>query len=463
MNPNANKSFFDKNTLLAMLLVFGFFVLWQRYMESRYPQLNEKQPEVVEKPVDIPTASSPGTVTNEPEPTEEESGDLPIQVVEKTFPLEFATYVTELSNYGMGLGPVRLAQHTDREGNSILIGDARVVRPFSTFVNGIEKPLVFDVRRQGEYQYIGTASFQNYRIDKTVTFYPDRYAFDVRVEVSGVDRAFPGLVTYVGEELRPGAKSFLIPTYEHQDYFFLTDGSEEREILELEEGARASQPVEVDQFGNVSVAAITSQYFALALLDESQVLPSASVRVLPEQKTALMKLSHIPVNVSGLFEVSYKGFVGPKDVELLENIDSDLARIVDFGFFSFLARPLLKLLKWFNTFLNNWGLAIIVLTLLVRMILLPFNITSYKSMKKMQKIQEPMKELRERYKEDPQKMNQEVMALMKREGANPLGGCLPMLLQMPIFFALYQVLGKSIELYKAPFAFWIQDLSARDP
>ena len=123
----------------------------------------------------------------------------------------------------------------------------------------------------------------------------------------------------------------------------------------------------------------------------------------------------------------------------------------------------MKVLYWFYSLIQNWGVAIILLTVLVRLIVLPFNITSYKSMKKMQVIQPKIKALRERYKDDPQNLNKEMMAVMRDNKVNPLGGCLPMLLQMPVFFALYQCLGQSIELYQAPFFGWIHDLSLKDP
>ena len=131
--------------------------------------------------------------------------------------------------------------------------------------------------------------------------------------------------------------------------------------------------------------------------------------------------------------------------------------------FGWIGRHILTLLKWFYSLVGNWGLAIILLTILVRALVLPFNLMSYKSMKAMQKIQPEMQRIREKYKEDAQKMNLEVMQLMKTHRVNPLGGCLPMFLQLPIFFALYQVLGQSIELYQAPFVFWIHDLSLKDP
>ena len=149
-------------------------------------------------------------------------------------------------------------------------------------------------------------------------------------------------------------------------------------------------------------------------------------------------------------------------INLLADVHPELAQVINFGWLSVIAKPLLYTMKWFFQQVPNWGVAIILLTLLVRLFVLPFNLMSYKSMKGMQKIQPLMTAVREKYKNDPVKMNQEVMALMKENKANPFGGCLPMLLQIPIFFALYRVIGSSIELYGSPFMFWIQDLSAHD-
>src|SRR6185312_17004793 len=109
------------------------------------------------------------------------------------------------------------------------------------------------------------------------------------------------------------------------------------------------------------------------------------------------------------------------------------------------------------------GWAIVIMTLLVRMLVLPLNMSTFKSSRKMQKLQPMVKSLKERYKDDSQALNQEMMKLWKENGVNPVGGCLPMLLQLPIFFAYYRVLGQSIELYQAPFMFWIHDLSLKDP
>ena len=153
-------------------------------------------------------------------------------------------------------------------------------------------------------------------------------------------------------------------------------------------------------------------------------------------------------------------FAGPKVYSMLEKLGSyQLERAIDLGIFSFLALPLLWLLQYLYAIVHNYGLAIIALTLLIKTALLPLSQASFKSMKAMQEIQPEMKALRERIK-DPNQLNQEIMALYKRRGVNPMGGCLPILIQIPVFFGLYQALLNAIELRHAPFALWITDLSS---
>lgn len=157
-------------------------------------------------------------------------------------------------------------------------------------------------------------------------------------------------------------------------------------------------------------------------------------------------------------QVQSRIYVGPKDFEILKATGTQLERSIDLGFFSFLADPLLHLLKFFYSVLGNYGLAIILLTLSLKLLFYPLTSASFKSMSAMQELQPELKELRERVK-DPQQLNQEMMALYKRRGVNPLGGCLPILIQIPVFFGLYNALLQSIELRHAPFALWIHDLS----
>jgi YidC/Oxa1 family membrane protein insertase len=136
---------------------------------------------------------------------------------------------------------------------------------------------------------------------------------------------------------------------------------------------------------------------------------------------------------------------------------------VDLGFFTVIAYPILRILLFIYKFVGNYGLAIIVLTVLIKILTFPLVVKSMKGMKKMAEFQPKMKALQEKHKDDKVALNTEMMALMKKSGYNPMAGCFPMLLQMPIFFALYRVLYSAEELYGAPFVLWIKDLSAHDP
>ncbi len=162
-------------------------------------------------------------------------------------------------------------------------------------------------------------------------------------------------------------------------------------------------------------------------------------------------------------QLNYLVYIGPKEPEPLKAAGHHLDKVVSFGFFNILAQPLFVVLTFFYGFFKNYGVAIILLTVLIKIIFWPLTHKSYSSMKSMQKLQPEMQKLREKFKNDKERLNKEMMTLYKTHSVNPLGGCLPMLVQIPVFFALYQVLLNSIALRHAPFVFWLTDLSAKDP
>ena len=156
-------------------------------------------------------------------------------------------------------------------------------------------------------------------------------------------------------------------------------------------------------------------------------------------------------------------YVGPKVQSRLEAAAPNLNLTVDYGFLWFLAILMFQLLEWLHGAVQNWGVAIILLTLIVKLVLYPLSAASYRSMAKMREVAPELRKLQERYSDDRQRLGQEMMALYKKENVNPLGGCLPMLAQMPVFLALYWVLYESVELRLAPFFGWITDLASMDP
>lgn len=171
----------------------------------------------------------------------------------------------------------------------------------------------------------------------------------------------------------------------------------------------------------------------------------------------------VVVNAGGHSQVDAGFYAGPKDIDRLEAIADYLDLTIDFGILWWIAKPLFYFLSWINGFINNWGWSIIILTIVIKAVFFRLSAASYRSMANMRKVAPKMQAIKERYGDDRQKMSQEMMKLYKTEKVNPMGGCLPILVQMPVFIALYWVLLESVEIRHAPFILWLNDLSVKDP
>lgn len=169
------------------------------------------------------------------------------------------------------------------------------------------------------------------------------------------------------------------------------------------------------------------------------------------------------VSFEGMQNISFSGYIGQKDYKVLNAINPMLTNAIEYGWFTFAAQPLFALLLWLHGIFGNWGWSIIGLTFIIRVVLYPLTHKGMVSMQKIKELSPKLKEIKEKYGKDPQRMNAATMDMYKKHGANPLGGCLPMLLQIPVFFAIYRVLLNAPELQGAPWMFWIDDLSRMDP
>ncbi|MGE3261406.1 MAG: membrane protein insertase YidC [Bacteriovoracia bacterium] len=210
---------------------------------------------------------------------------------------------------------------------------------------------------------------------------------------------------------------------------------------------------------------LDTRYFVLALVPEGSWKDVSGAQIAhDETRPATVRGTLVfPTDGKKTINFSTKMYFGPKHMESLRAVDPILSDAIDFGWTSVLAIPLLQALKWLYGYVHNYGLAIIILTFVIKMLLFPLTYKSTKSMAKIAVLQPQLNALREKFKDDKEKLNTEMMKFMKTNGYNPVGGCLPILLQMPIFFALYRVLFNSMELYQTPFYLWIHDLSRPDP
>ena len=218
--------------------------------------------------------------------------------------------------------------------------------------------------------------------------------------------------------------------------------------------------------------AMLQHYFVAAWIPgkgtEKELYTGFSNTVYPSYRVCYKTLQPVIVGANQTGNLSTKAYIGSKEQKLLKAAQKDLdvdglALTVDYGFLTFLADPLFVALSAIHSVVQNWGWAIIILTFFIKLLFYPLSAASFRSMAKMRKIQPRMKTLKERYKDDRQKFQMEMMAMYKKEKINPAGGCLPILVQMPVFIALYWMLLESVEMRHAPFALWLQDLSAPDP
>ncbi len=218
---------------------------------------------------------------------------------------------------------------------------------------------------------------------------------------------------------------------------------------------------------------ITDKYWGTALIPDQSVaidtrFSGQSAGGVDRYQTDYLYKEGVVAAPGSAVETTSSLFAGAKVVTQIDAYETNLNvthfdKIVDFGWFYYITKPLFYAIHWLNEALGNFGVAILVLTVFIKLAFFPLANKSYKAMAKMRKLQPEMLDLRERFGEDKQRLNQEMMALYKREGANPMSGCLPILVQIPVFFALYKVMFVTIEMRQAPFFGWIKDLSAPDP
>ncbi len=232
----------------------------------------------------------------------------------------------------------------------------------------------------------------------------------------------------------------------------------------LEQVKKKKIPEQESLSGNIGWVAVQEQYFITSIIPVNRENMTMHVSL---EDSAFIHNQLIapaaPINPNAENTFKYQLFFGPASLKLLKTYNNDLQKIIYFGWFDILAKPCLWVMNFIHDHLiANYGIAIILLTLLTKILLWPLGQKSYKSMNDMKKLQPLTAEIKEKYKDDKKKMNEEVMALYRAYKVNPMGGCLPMVVQIPVFFGLYRMLYGAIELRHAPFFGWINDLSAPD-
>ncbi|MGD0229894.1 MAG: membrane protein insertase YidC [Syntrophorhabdales bacterium] len=275
------------------------------------------------------------------------------------------------------------------------------------------------------------------RVTKTYTFYPDSYSVGVAVLTEGADKGGTAYADFAVMSLKEKSSGYIFKGP------FVYDGGR------LDQIAKSDKPVNAGTA--YEYAGFDEGYFSF-IMAPGDTRPDLLVTKV--QDTPVERL----ISAKGAFDATL--YFVPNKISLLKGLNINADKIVNFGWFDIIAKPMLWGMNYANRFTHNYGIDIILLTILIKIIFYPLSLKGYKSMKNMQKLQPKIAQLREKYKNDKEKLNQEMMGIYKKEGANPLGGCLPMVIQIPVFFALYKVLMAAIEFRHAPFMLWINDLAA---
>jgi YidC/Oxa1 family membrane protein insertase len=470
----------NKNLILAMTLMLavwlGFSLLFPPdRQEQQTPPATENTKQVENTAVDnVPQVVKTEPVTPEnsipetpPVPLDETSGDA------RRITVETDKYQAVFTSQGAQLLSFKLKEYratADPDAPPVEMHKAESLR-YATlrttasagfdldtntlFETSAEDILVVTGSEQSELRFRHVAA-NGMEYVKVFHLQGDRYTIETQLQLNN-SGATPqqgtidfALVQRWDEELKPDRYSFAGPTS------MVNNEIKEIDVDDLQEGS-----VVYNQ--GVAWTSFQTKYFLSVVVPDAQT--AARVEIL-RKEDAIENLLETPVFSLAPGEqrqLDYLVYIGPKDPEQLKAAGHNLEKVIHFGFFDLLAQPLFTVLTFFYGYFKNYGVAIILLTVLIKILFWPLTHKSYSSMKAMQKLQPEMQKLREKYSNDKERLNKEMMALYKTHRVNPLGGCLPMLIQIPVFFALYKVLLGSIALRHAPFALWITDLSAKDP
>ncbi len=446
MNDQNESPFSNPKFLTSIVLVFIFLWGWQYYVSKKYP------PPILQVATAQNTTSTAAKVSDKTpstEPTQLLEADPSKTIQNKSYSYEDDQVKWELSSQGMGLSFFELKKYTDKHKKPILYSTDE--KQFSVKTN--KKLIQFELTQVSDVEYVGKAMVDGVPVVRTIKYNKEKSFFESITEFQkGVQE-----LSFTLSDLKhkPESTTFFMPSFEKQDFLY-----REGEKIKSDHISSLKDGETFQKSGNqISLASINSQYFSQAIVDKSEINPSINMNV--QGGLAFLSVDYDLKNTQ-IGKITQLYFLGPKSTEAMQKIDPLLPEVMDYGMFGFISKPLLVLMRFLHQFLGNWGLAIIALTLVVRLVMLPFNILSFKSSRAMQKIQPQLQALREKYKNDPMRVNKETMALMKEQKANPLSGCLPMLIQIPIFFALWRTIGSSIDIYQQPFFGWITDLSVHD-
>jgi YidC/Oxa1 family membrane protein insertase len=452
----------DKRAFLAIALSILILVIYQEWMTRYYgvppvaPEAEKKEPERTPAAEQLQRAPAP--------PPQAKPVTVPVSREVKDIRVETDNYIALFTNQGARLKSFKFKKYRSSVEENSPPFDIVQSAPGVPFPLGIrwQSPVPFDDEEllysvkgndlkltddsKGTLVFTGRTA-NGTVITKTFTFSGSTYPVQFEASVAPTDGSAP-----VPELILTAKSDHSVPNPDahFEGFLALVDNKIHREPpAEIAKGHEFVGDVAWEGFGYT--------YFFFGLLPDNGAQQRLWVR---QSGAALVAAISGPAGTPGNVN-RYTLFVGPKELDTLKSVGKGLERTIDFGYFGFVSIPFLYVLHFFHGFTGSYGIDIILLTVLIKLLMAPLTHKSFVSMKQMQKLQPQMERLKEKYKDDKEKLNKEIMELYRRNGVNPLGGCLPMVLQFPVFIGLYNALSTPIELRHARFL-WIKDLSRPD-
>ena len=474
----------DRNTVAAFLFIAIILILYPLYLEVITPEKIKKSDRNIQTSRQHETVAEKTTEKLETEKAGDMVGDRYAVYAspseEKNITINSNLYQAKVSTLGGGsIVSFRLKHHLLKNDSTVnLIDDKNKRNLYLSFVSidgdliVLKKPWETDVslKKIDVTEKSETITFQqkviynnqNYLIEKSLTFYPNSYSIDLFLnlsELSDIIHLGNYAVTWSG-----GLPQTENNPQDELTYFggYVYQAGKPYAFEKLSSGIKNDPSYWGKVSGNTDWVAVRSKYFVSALIPETGTGPvEVNLGKVNDNQNVYNYKAHFQANEPGSRLSLY---LGPLEYKRIKDLDVGLSSLMNFGIAPIrpISKGVLWLLKFLHQFIPNYGVVLVLFSILIKILVYPLTKKSYQSTKEMQAIQPLVAELKEKHKKDPTKLNKATMALYKEHGVNPLGGCLPLLLQMPLLFALFQVFRSTIELRNAPFVFWINDLSSPD-
>ncbi|CAM4294335.1 membrane protein insertase YidC [Arcobacter suis] len=458
-NMNQNNGM-QKRMLIMTLVVFVFFIAYEFLVlkpqqEAKAALVKQEQaqkqnvaPEVNALDAKMLTTDVNGNPVNMSKSVDALSSKV-VASSEIVSVIKTAKNIIEIDNLGRVAQVTLLEEkYKDENGNQIKLFEANQLRPLEIrFADVNLNTEAFKVSviasssnvdaTTSTQELILTQNLNGTVLTKKLTIYSDGH-YDLNVSATN-DKQF-----FITNGFRPNVLADMYAV--HGFISKLNDNT----LKTIEDG-------DSDKNENIVGAKFISsfdRYYATVIYNFDK---SLNVTLMPDTSSNPQGFIH------GGTDVSFSGFIGPKNHRDLNALNPELIDVIDYGWFTFIAKPMFLLLQFIQGYVGNWGWTIVILTILIKLVLYPLSYKGMVSMQKLKDLAPKMKEIQVKYKDDKQKQSMHMMELYKKHGANPMGGCLPLILQIPVFFAIYRVLLNAIELKGADWIFWVHDLAEMDP